>query len=197
MKIREFQILLEVLKRYIDISEHLSCFEPIPFHFTRPELIEIIKWKYGGPALDALDLSKLNDQELIQAAGEEEEVLRYFIEKFERQIRIISELTQSEKDTFFDKYSLGDHYLNTKPIEVWDEYDHASYIALIFKYGKAKKVYGIYLSHVQDKELPFVTTQPSYFFCTPEEAKAEMEKILLESDYQPEELSIKSLYKFN
>lgn len=198
MNVREHQLALDVIKRYIQLKEQLQIEVPhLVFRFTRAELISIMKWKYAGPALEAYDLESMSDTELSKAVGSESEILEYFIEKWERRIQLTPTLNLEETRSFFTKHEIESHYLNFKPIDEWDEYDQSNFYGLILKHGKAKKVFAIFMADVSDDELHAVTTQPSYFFETYQEAEEELEKILEERGYAPEELKIKSLFKIN
>lgn len=198
MNVREHQLALDVLKEYVQLCQQIS-FEvpPLTFRFTRKELIEIMKWKYGGPALDAYDLEKMTDKELTEAIGEQSEILEYFIDAWTKRIQASPSLSTKDKEEFFSRHGIESHYLNFKPTSQWDAYDESNYYSLILKHGKAKKVYAIFLSDVDDEDLQAVTTQPSYFFDTYEEAEAEMDKIIEERSFAPDELKIRSLFKIN
>lgn len=198
MNIREHQLALDVLKQYVLLCEQVHSNLPdLSFRFTRKELIEIMKWKYGGPALDAYDLKNMTDKELTEAIGEQSEILEFFIDTWEKRIQTSPSLSKKEVEEFFMKHCLESHYLNFKSIDLWDEYDQSNFYSLILKHGKAKKVYAIFMADVDDTELHAVTTQPSYFFDSYEEAKIELEKILDERGFAPDELKIKSLFKIN
>lgn len=198
MNVREHQLALDVLKQYIQICEQISFEVPqLTFRFTRKELIEMMKWKYEGPALEAYDLENMTDPELTEAIGDTLEILEYFIDKWQKRIQATPSLSTKETREFFTRHGIESHYLNNKPVDLWDEYDQANFYSLTMKHGKAQKVYAIFMADVNDEELHAVTTQPSYFFDSYEEAKTELEKIQDERGFAPDELKIKSLFKIN
>jgi hypothetical protein len=198
MNIREHQLALDVMKKYIQVKEQLKTeTTQLLFRFTRAELISIMKWKYAGQALEAHDLEAMTDTELASAVGTESEILEYFIEKWERRIQLTPTLNLEETRSFFTRHEIESHYLNFKPIDEWDAYDQSNFYHLILKHGKAKKVYAIFMADVNDEDLHAVTTQPSYFFDTYQEAEEELAKILEERGFEPDELKIKSLFKIN
>lgn len=197
MNVREQQLALDVLKMYVQLVEQVHLDVALTFRFTRSELIEIMRWKYGGPALEAYDLGKMNEQELKEAIGEPSEILECYIEKWEKRIQTSPTLSKAEVEEFFTRHGIESHYLNFKPKEEWDEYDQANFYSLVLKHGKAKRVYAIFMADVKDNELHAVTTEPSYFFDTYGEAETELERILEERGFAPDELKIKILFKIN
>ena len=89
-----------------------------------------------------------------------------------------SKHSQNEINHFFEKTQNEIHYLASKPVENWDEYDTSNYRSLLLKTGKAKKVYGIFTADVLAEDVYAVTTKPSYFFDTKAEAEAELYDII-------------------
>ncbi len=196
MNTRELQIVLKVLKRYVGMIKGLS-FKPFKCCFLRSELMEIIKWKYGDWSRDTLNLPLMSDKALIELAGDDDDILRFFIEKWEGQSTLLKSRSPEEIRIFFEGHELDDHYLNSKPLELWDEYDYSNFMELILKYGTVEKVYGVYLSYVKHENVSAITTQPPLFFPSYEEAEAELQRICIEHSFTSEELTIKEFFKYN
>ena len=82
----------------------------------------------------------------------------------------------------------------SKPVEEWDEYDTSNYRSLLVKTGTTKKVFAIFTSDVLAEDVYAVTTKPSYFFDTKEEAESEINNILVEGKFTRDELVVHSLW---
>ncbi|WP_299111942.1 hypothetical protein [uncultured Winogradskyella sp.] len=87
------------------------------------------------------------------------------------------------------------HYLASKPIDNWDEYDRSNYRSLLIKSGKLKKMYGIYKSNVSQNDVELVTSHPNFYFKKEEEAKAVMQQLIADGLFSPEELHILHRYR--
>src|SRR5690606_38101529 len=61
--------------------------------------------------------------------------------------------------------------------------------------SKLKKVYAIFLADVEEEYQYIVTTQPTSFFDTEEEAQEELERICEERDFERNELKVMLLWK--
>jgi len=66
---------------------------------------------------------------------------------------------------------------------------------LLWKHGKTKRVFAIFTADVDEKDKYAVTTKPSFFFDTEEEAIAEIENIISEMKFESDELKIMSLWQ--
>jgi TATA-box binding protein (TBP) (component of TFIID and TFIIIB) len=77
----------------------------------------------------------------------------------------------------------------------WDDYDRSNYRSLMVKTGTTKKVYAIFTSEVLAEDVYAVTTQPSYFFDTKEEAEVEIENIIAKGEFKSDDLVIHSLWR--
>lgn len=94
----------------------------------------------------------------------------------------------------FPSNAKKDVHLASKPVEEWDSYDVSNYRSLLLKTGTTKKVFGIFTSDVLAEDVYAVTTKPSYFFDTKEEAEAEIENIVSEGQFSKEELVVHKLW---
>ena len=102
--------------------------------------------------------------------------------------------SQKEVTAFFGRIENEIHYLASKPVENWDEYDVSSYRSLLMKTGTIKKAFAIYTSDVAAADVYTVTTKPSYFFDTKDEAELEITNIIAEGKFTRDDLVVHSLW---
>lgn len=171
------------------ISSELSCL------FTRKELMDIVLWLHSN--YDKTMLSEHTEEELLTLISDDYNILSYVTEKWKDAITATPNISQKSVEAFFSKHGLEAHYLMSKPVEEWDGYDSSNYHQLMFKHGKTRRVYAIFSSDVTDEEKYAVTTKPSYFFDTEEEAEEELQKILSLGQFTEGDLKIMSLWKIN
>ena len=105
------------------------------------------------------------------------------------------EVTPKKLSKILDQLGMFTHYLATKDIWLWDKYDYSNYRSLAHKAGLRDKVYSIYRSDVSEEDKYRVTTHPSLFFDTEEEAKDEVNHICSQIEYDPTDFIIYPLYR--
>ncbi|MCI2229940.1 hypothetical protein MC378_12250 [Polaribacter sp. MSW13] len=182
------------------LAEQLSQTIPKPIHpavlkqLTRDELIQMVCWLFPKKFTKER-LAHKSDEWLSTMIGNDVNILSYMIEQINSSITNILDYSQSEVTDFFQKSQNEIHYLASKPVEQWDPYDNANYHALRSKTNTTKKVYAIFTSDVLAEDVYAVTTKPSYFFDTKEEAEAEIDNIIKEQQFKREELTIHSLWQ--
>ncbi|MBV7270649.1 hypothetical protein [Winogradskyella luteola] len=69
------------------------------FHFSRKELIEILKKKFGGTVPKEHNLAEMENRELLELIGNELFIISYVTEKWskeEKQDRLVAEKSVSE-----------------------------------------------------------------------------------------------------
>ncbi len=185
--LKQFQTVLEKNKNQ-KLSNLFNDF------FSREELIDILEHSYFDKDLDSHNIEKLENTDLLELIGEDYFILSFLIEKMERSITATPTFSQKEKEDFFTSKGLELHYLSSKPSDEWDEYDVSNYFSLLFKHGKTKRVFAVFTSDVDEKDKYLVSTKPSYFFDTEEEAQKELKKILKERTFKKKDLKIMSLW---
>ncbi|SDW82341.1 hypothetical protein SAMN05444411_102249 [Lutibacter oricola] len=196
--IKQQKILLYFLKAYKELLNNQKVDERnLLFNnfFSREELIEILEYLYLDK-LEEFQIEKLNDKELLELIGNDASILEYYSYKLEESITATPTLSQNEVSEFFERTSNEVHYLYSKPTESWDDYDSNNYYSLLFKHGKTRRVFVIFTSDVNEEDKYAVTTKPSYFFDTEQQAKDELERILQQRKFKRDELKIMSLWKF-
>jgi len=199
MTIKEQKIHLFFLKSFLEIlkaqrvQELSALFENL---FSRKELIDILEYLYLD-GLGEYNIEDMKDVELLDLIGNDVSILEYYTHVFEEQITKIPELSHTEISEFFERTNNELHYLYSKPIEKWDEYDRSNYYSLLFKSGTTKRVFAIFTSDVDEKDKYVVSTKPSFFFDTQEEAEEELNKILTQEKFKEDDLKIMSLWKIH
>tara|TARA_R110002072_G_scaffold302796_1_gene488814 strand:- start:6152 stop:6754 length:603 start_codon:yes stop_codon:yes gene_type:complete len=160
--------------------------------FSRSELIDMVLWLFSN--YDKNMLVEKTDAELLKLINDDVNVLAYVIEQWKNNINAVPKLTQDEVNELFEKLPISIHYLRDKPVEEWDDYDVNNYYSILFKHGKTKRVFAIFTSDVKDEDKYAVTTKPSLFFDTKEEAEAEINNVIAEGKLTREELVVHSLW---
>lgn len=197
MKIRTIKRMLYFLKdleNTIVTPGSLNVSKELIKHFTDSELREMIFWLHKD-SWSKNALGFLPRQELIDLISGDCEILRWTIYDLESKITNFPNYSQKEIDHYFEKTQNQMHYLASKPAQDWDEYDISNYRSLMIKTGTSKKVFGIFSSDVLAEDVYAVTTKPSYFFDTKEEAEAEIENLLRQDNFKRDELTIHSLWQ--
>ena len=196
MKIRTIKRMLYFLKdleNTIVTPGSLNVSKELIKHFTDSELREMIFWLHKD-SWSKNALGFLPRQELIDLISGDCEILRWTIYDLESKITNFPNYSQKEIDHYFEKTQNQIHYLASKPAQNWDAYDISNYRSLMIKTGTSKKVYGIFTSDVLAEDVYAVTTKPSYFFDTKEEAQAEIDNIIKQENFKRDELIIHSLW---
>jgi len=140
-------------------------------------------------------LTEKTDAELLQLLNDDANVLAFVIEQWKNNISLVPKLTQTEVDDFFERMPISIHYLRDKPVEEWDDYDVSNYYSILYKHGKTRRVFAIYTSDVKEEDKYVVSTQPSFFFDTKEEAEEELERCIAQEKFEKGDLKILSLWK--
>ena len=162
-------------------------------YYTDSELREMIYWLYKEVwSKNALGFK--NRDELIDLINADYEVLLWTIHQLKASMTATPSYSQTSVSGFFERTNNEIHYLATKPVHTWDEYDTSNYRSLLLKTGSTKRVYAIFTSDVLAEDVYAVSTQPSYFFDTEKEAKAEIENIVAEGKFTSDELVVHSLW---
>lgn len=196
MKLREKRrllIYLEVLAEKFSEEDKREIHKNIIKYFPRVELIEIVLWLFQK-TWKKDNLEHKTDEELFELIGSDTSIVLYLIDKLEKSIISYPKFEQEEVNNFFLRTQNEMHYLASKPVKEWDEYDISNYRSMLVKTGTTKKVYGVFTADVLSEDVYAVTTKPSYFFDSKEEAKAEIKNIEAEGQFKAKELTIHSLW---
>lgn len=197
MKLRTQKRLLIYLE---ELAEKLMTQEKeVPINpkivklLTKDEMIQMILWVFPQTWRKET-LSQKSEQELLDLIGSDVNILLYTIARIEDAMANYVKYSQSEVTSFFRNNQKEIHYLAHKPVEDWDSYDKSNYHSLLSKTNTTRIGYGIFTSDVLSENVYAVTTKPSHFFDTKEEAETELENILLEKKIKRSELTIHKLW---
>jgi hypothetical protein len=198
MKIKQQKLILHFLKQLEmellkDKSQDLNTF--FNNFFSKEELIEVLEHSFFDQDLEEHQIENLETNQLLELIGGDYFILSFLIQKIEIGITSVPKISTSEVDAFFKRTQNELHYLASKPVEDWDDYDRSNYRSLMVKTGTTKKVYAIFTSDVLAEDVYAVTTQPSYFFDTKEEAEVEIENIIAKGEFKSDDLVIHSLWR--
>jgi len=199
MKLREQKhmlFFLQALEKEWEKRENPLISDELIQYLTRDELEDIIIWLY--PKIQKAEiLTSKKDTELLNLINENINILRWVIHLVEHSLTQLPKFEQKEISEFFKRTENKIHYLASKPVENWDTYDKSNYYALLAKTGTTKRVYAIFTSDVKEEDKYIVTTQPSYFFDTKEEAEEEMERCYEQGLNKWDSLKVMSLWKIS
>lgn len=93
-----------------------------------------------------------------------------------------AEITATDVQFMLDHLGLPTHYLASKPIDLWDEYDRSNYYSLERKATRRiRRVYGYYSKDIMECDKYLVTSPPVQFFSSKEEAEGKVSKETLET----------------
>jgi len=195
MKLQEQKRILyflEAFKVNLDSHEDDSINPEFLNLFSRKELVEMVLWLYKNT--DKNMLVNKTDLELLEIINDDANVLAYVIEQWINKMNNSLKYTQEEVHQIFSKIQKESHYLMSKPVEYWDEYDRSNYHSILSKTGTTKKVFAIFNSDVLKEDVYAVTTKPSYFFDTEDQAKHELSRIESKRGFKKGELVIHQLW---
>lgn len=184
---------LEALMVNLESQENNKISSEFLNLFSRTELIEMVLWLNTN--YDKSMLSEKTDDELLQLLNDDANVLAFVIERWKNNISAVPQLNQEEVNEFFNVLQMEYHYLMFKPVKEWDDYDVSNYYSILFKRGKTRRVFAIYTSDVKEEDKYVVSTQPSFFFDTREEAEEELERCYEQGLNKWDSLQILSLWK--
>jgi len=138
--------------------------------YTKDELMDIIRWVYAPTVPEWIKFDQMNEEELLEAIGDDFYILSYEIEQARLDLHQTMKVTPKRVFDTLQQLGMETHYLMQKPIAEWDEYDSANFRALSHKAGNPTPIFGIYDSSVLEEDKYFVTTPPPKFFNTEREA---------------------------
>lgn len=196
MKLRNYKRILFFLNRlesFLESEKESKTSSELVNYYTDSELREIIHWLYRD-VWSKNALGFMERPQLLELINSNYGILLWTIYSLEKSMTDTPNISQNDIDAFFQRTQNELHYLASKPIEEWDEYDTSNYRSLLVKTGTTKKVFAIFTSDVLAEDVYAVTTKPSYFFDTKSEAEEEIDTILLDGKFTRDELVVHSLW---
>ena len=196
MKLRNYKRIIFFLNRlesFLESKKESKTSVELASYYTDSELREIIHWLYRD-VWSKNALGFMERPQLLELINSNYGILLWTIYNLEKSMTDTPNISQNDIDTFFQRTQNELHYLASKPVEEWDEYDTSNYRSLLVKTGTTKKVFAIFTSDVLAEDVYAVTTKPSYFFDTKSEAEEEIDTILLDGKFTRDELVVHSLW---
>lgn len=196
MKLRNYKQILFFLQRlesFLGSEKQTSPLPELLKYYTDSELREMIHWLYRG-VWSKNALGFMERSQLLELINSDYNLLLWTIHRLEKQMTSTPSVSQNEINNFFKRTQKEIHYLASKPVEHWDEYDLSNYRGLLVETGTTKRVFVIFTSDVLAEDVYAVTTKPSYFFDTKEEAEAEIKNTIAEGKFTQEDLVVHSLW---
>lgn len=120
--------------------------------YAKEDLIDIIKWLYVPTVPEWIKLDEMDEEELLEAIGDDFHILSYEIEQARLELYENTKFTYKSVFDTLHQLGLDNHYLMTKPLAQWDDYDKSNYSTLYQKAGKPTPFYGIFNSTVKEED---------------------------------------------
>lgn len=192
------RVLGHFLKDYQRLLRRTQPQDIHPFlqdFLSKQEIESIIKWLMDGVALQHVDWKNSSKQELLEVVADDVSILEYFLEEWNNEILHREVLTPTSVWDTLVQLGMESHYLGSKVLAHWDEYDHANYRALQLKSGRITRLFGIYQTSVQQENVNQATTPPNRLFDSREQAEAEKHYLMLKENFKADELHILEVFK--
>jgi hypothetical protein len=192
MKITTRQVIQRFLAVYLEQLQRQkkealdSYFEGF---FTEEEIIAILKSKFGSNVDGHLKVVRLNKEQLLTYVSDAD-ILDYYLKAWRTEIEQNIAITPVEVFRTLDQLGLQTHYLASKAIAFWDEYDFSNYRVLSGKAGKVYTIYGLYDSEIAYKDIEQVDTHPKRFYETHQQALKELQHLFSQNLIAKEELHV-------
>lgn len=155
---------------------------PVLAHLlSKEELQAIMKWLF---------IDNMDKQDLLEAIGNDLRILSYFLEKWKKELE--EKVTPQKVYDVLCQLQLETHYLMTKILADWDEYDHSNFKALCPKAGAPLPLYAVFESSVQEKD-KYISVPLSKYYATEWEAASKKSLLISEEQFEENQLQILSL----
>lgn len=157
--------------------------------FTKEEIITVLKSTYGNTVSEHMNIDSQKAPELLDFLSNAD-VLGYYLKVWQDEITQNKSLHPIEVMKTLEQLGHSAHYLASKAIAFWDEYDHANYRVMLGKAGKVYTVYGIYDIAVNHEDLELIDSPPKRFYETHDKAKAVMDELISNGTYTKDEIHV-------
>ena len=178
---------------HTDKSENVSSF--FERFFLTEELRAIVRWIFPDD-LSEDELHAFKRYELLDAIGGDHHILGYYLKQWDDERKAHERPTAQAVWKTLKQLGHPTHYLATKGLDQWDEYDVSNYSSLQTKAGNLRKVYGIYASSIMQADVETVTSPPNRYYDTEEDAQEAIEELLaLNNFFRRKELAVRYTFK--
>ena len=192
MKITTRLVLQQFLNGLLEQLQHQKTIVIDAFFedfFTKDEIIAILKSNIGNNTDEYLNVLHLDKKVLLEKISNAD-VLRYYLKDWNIEIEQNSAITAIEVYKTLEQLGLYTHYLMSKAIINWDEYDFSNYRSLSRKAGKVTTVYGLYDIDVEKEDVERVESPPKRFYETHENATIAMDELISQGTFKKEDVHV-------
>ncbi len=170
------QIIRYYLKQYLSaLEKKKDCKSDFAYNFfTKEELHDMrTHFKYSSD-------TALSDYD----------VLSYLIYHWEHQQYVSEHPDEAYLNKIVYQLGLHGHYLDTKFINQWDNYDYSNFDMMKIKSGRSAYAYAIFTSDVNARDINGVNSLPFRWFSTLELAEAKKKELMAKRGFSEGELKI-------
>lgn len=164
---------------------------PVFIHIlSQEELQAIVKWLYADKSIEELEVSTKDKKELLALIGDDLHILSFTIERWNESLQ--GKITYEKVYEVLYQLGLETHYLMTKEIEHWDEYDYSNFKSLCRKAGTPEPLFAVFESSVPEED-KYISVPLSKYHNSKWEAQVQLSYLLVKENLQEHQLKIMSL----
>lgn len=160
--------------------------------YNKAELKEIVKWLFMQKIPEEMDLDNMDEEELLLAIGDDYHILGYLLDQMDKELEAYENPTQEILQEVLVQLASETHYLASKPIESWDDYDRSNYHSLLRKAGKPEPLYGVYDVDVREEDR-YTVTLPENLYHSSREALRFLSELVEGGQFEDQDLKIMKL----
>ncbi len=157
--------------------------------YENTELQQIVKRLFLNAIPEDVKLEEMSSGQLLDLIGDDYHILCNFIEELEHELEVTLKPTTKSVGKTLEQLGLQTHYLGSKPIEDWDNYDHANYKGLLHKAGISLPLYGIFPNSMDQKD-KYITPVLGRYHLTERQAKSGISLLVSTKEYNEGEFQI-------
>ena len=154
---------------------------------SKEELQSIVKWCYKEEIPEKYDLETMDKYELLDVIGDDFHILSYSIEKWKKELE--ENVTSQKVYEVLTQLNLETHYLMTKLVDEWDEYDQSNFKALCQKAGTDQPLFAVFDSSIKEDD-KYIALPFSKYYRTRWEAESALSLLVAQEQFQSHQLKI-------
>lgn len=154
---------------------------------SKEELQSIVKWCYKEQFPEQYNLETMEKLELLDVIGDDFHILSYSIEKWRKELE--EKVTPQKVYEVLTQLNLETHYLMSKLLDDWDEYDHSNFRALCQKAGSNEPLYAVFDSSIKEED-KYIALPFSKYYRTQWEAESALSLLVAQEQFQSHQLKI-------
>lgn len=184
------QCFMKMLQQRIERDQVENISPVFGSILSKDELQKIFKWMYPDRAPETYDFETMDKQDLLEAIGDDIHILSYFIERWNKELE--EKITPQKVYDVLCQLQIETHYLMTKILADWDEYDHSNFKALCRKAGTPQPLYAVFESSIKEED-KYITLPLSQYYQMHWEAQEKLSLLMSEEGFPETQLQILSL----